>query len=1164
MVEPDRLVRDLRQEMRALEEDLFPVSGRESAEAVTQSAAAWILATVFVRFCEDNELVDAPFLAGPGDRLSLARERQLAYFRRHPERTARDWIVAALDALSTSVTTLQLFDNLYDIMARLPISPSAASALLSFWRRTDQDGLQIHDFTDQCLNTGFLADLYVGLSEAARKDYALIQTPGFVADLILDHTLTPAVETFGLLGLRTIDPVCGSGTFVLGTFHRLLDAWRQDDASALGWDAVQRALSSVHGSDKNPAAVAICRFRLLMAAITAAGAKRLSEVPELPIVIGMGDSLMHGTRTLRSSAVEYDSTFLCDTYPATNLLATGSYDVVVGNPPYLTVRNPGEQEAYRSLYPVCRGKYALTVPFIVRFFELARSNSERTGFVGTLVSDSFMKREFGRLLVEDFLPTVDLTHVIDTSGAYIPGHGTPTVILIGRARQPQTQFIRAIVGIRGEPASPPAGDPGIVWKAITEQIGGPESESEWVVCADYSRERFAKHPWSLTGSGASNLLQALERGNRLDTLRERIGYYATTGSDDAFIAPLRVFQRHRAETGPMTLIVTGSELRDWLTTADIYAFFPGTSADGLVDIARFPYHFRRLWPYRTVLRERHYFGTQPSVRSREDRWYRWHQVTNLLGAHAWSITFPWVATHAHFVILRGDTTPLQSAPVIRLPASASEDDFYGLEAILNSSTPCFWLKQYSHSKGAPRGDQLRPDEPWEHIYEFTSTNLEKLPLPSGFPADRGRELDELAQQLIAVQPSAVCDQAVPTRNLLNDARAEQERIRCRMIALQEELDWDVYRRYGLIGGEDAAGLVAAPDRVPPVQLGERAFEIAMARRMNAGELETQWFTRHNSRPISEIPEGWPEDYRAVVGRRIDAIEQNRDIGLIERPEYKRRWYWEPWQQMEHRALRDWLLDRCEERSLWYQTDGSPRPMTVGRLADRIRADGDTVSVAHLLYGDDIDLYDVLEEIIADEHVPFLAQYRYRDGGLAKYAAWEKTWNLQREEDKSGVLLDVPVPPKYASADFRKMSYWHNRGKLDVPKERFISYPGANPDDDDSLLLGWGGWDFREQANALVTLIEERSVTDGWDTARLVPLLAGLAEIMPWVRQWYNDIDPAFGQSPADAYDAYLTGQCERYGLPLVAIRNWAAPPVRRGRPPKKRVPTVRTSETRRR
>ena len=54
--------------------------------------------------------------------------------------------------------------------------------------------------------------------------------------------------------------------------------------------------------------------------------------------------------------------------------------------------------------------------------------------------------------------------------------------------------------------------------------------------------------------------------------------------------------------------------------------------------------------------------------------------------------------------------------------------------------------------------------------------------------------------------------------------------------------------------------------------------------------------------------------------------------------------------MEWAALKDWLLDRCEDRSLWYGPDGQPRAMTVNQLADRLRADRDVLSVGRLLAG----------------------------------------------------------------------------------------------------------------------------------------------------------------------------------------------------------------------
>ena len=71
--------------------------------------------------------------------------------------------------------------------------------LLAFFQKIDPNsGTLIHDFTDPAWDTRFLGDLYQDLSEAARKKYALLQTPVFVEEFILDRTLDPAIEEFGL------------------------------------------------------------------------------------------------------------------------------------------------------------------------------------------------------------------------------------------------------------------------------------------------------------------------------------------------------------------------------------------------------------------------------------------------------------------------------------------------------------------------------------------------------------------------------------------------------------------------------------------------------------------------------------------------------------------------------------------------------------------------------------------------------------------------------------------------------------------------------------------------------------------------------------------------------------------------------------------------------
>ena len=147
------------------------------------------------------------------------------------------------------------------------------------------------------------------------------------------------------------------------------------------------------------------------------------------------------------------------------------------------------------------------MPFTERFFDLAiyGHDSQPAGYVGMITANSFMKREFGKKLIEEFFPRIDLTHVIDTSGAYIPGHGTPTVILFGRHRAPVSHEVRAVLGIRGEPGTPEDPAQGKVWRSIVEHLDNGGSQNEFVSVTNVPRETFAKHPWSIGGGGAADL-----------------------------------------------------------------------------------------------------------------------------------------------------------------------------------------------------------------------------------------------------------------------------------------------------------------------------------------------------------------------------------------------------------------------------------------------------------------------------------------------------------------------------------------------------------------------------------------------------------------------------------------------------------------------------------
>jgi len=1213
------------------------------ADYITQIAAAWVLTCVFARFLEDNCLVDPPKLSGPGERLRRARDEHELYFRAHPTHTDREYLLDVFDGLARLPDGEGIFAG-HNPLRQQPgwLSGDAARALMTFFQQIDPETKPvrlIHDFADPQWDTRFLGDLYQDLSEDARKKYALLQTPEFVEEFILDRTLDPAIKEFGLDGFRMIDPACGSGHFLLGSFRRLLRHWQEAEPGTSVRELVQRSLDSVHGVDINPYAVAIARFRLLLAALHACETTRLADAPAFRLNIVCGDSLLHGVGAQASFGWhDFDHVYQTEDAGELNrILKPGHYHTVVANPPYITPKDKALNDAYRERYSTCYRQYSLAVPFMQRLFQLAASGygdaQRRGGFVGQITANSFMKREFGKKLIEEYFaghggtPGVDLAHVIDTAGAYIPGHGTPTVILFGRNRAPMAKTIRTVLGIRGEPATPSNPAEGQVWTAILQQIDLPGSQSEFVSVADTARENFHRHPWSIGGGGAAELRQLLDRAaeSPLGDVVQEIGFGAVTRDDDAFVINARPARRLGIEGKHIHKYVVGEQVRDWSFEQPDAAIWPydaeSLNASGSPAVLRF------LWRFRRQLCDRVAYGQTQLERGL--KWFEYSMFFKERFRSPLLLTFACVATQNNFVLTTGRVLFNRHAPIIKLPAAnGTEEQHVAILGLLNSSVACFWMKQIFHNKGSTvdqHGARQRTAA-FEDFYEHDGTKLKQFPVPVGKPLELTRKLTSSAQRLSNLSPSMVVGTLGDSDSLrftLNEIRQEWEAVRQQMIALQEDLDWECYHHYGLID-ED---LRYSGGSLPSIHLGERAFEIVMARKMVAGELQTTWFERHSSRPIPQLPADWPEDYRRLVERRIELIETDRNISLIEQPEYKRRWNTERWDEQLQRALQTWLLDRLES---YFDHDGrmneKSRPtarvdmalVSTTRVADVAAKDPDFMQVAELYRGrSDFDVAKLVAELVEGESVPLLPVLRYKATGLDKRQAWERTWELQRAEDgnecelkrmfaKDGqepdadtpisystipweevasllgledgaveaqsllpqseeikfkeivrrvnakLLGDIPVPPKYTSADFLPGPCWRLRGKLDVPKERWVSFPHCEGEDD-ALVVTWGGLDHLQLAQAIGAYHAEVQQRGGAADPRLVPLLGCILELIPWLKQWHNEPDPNFNNMRMGDYFAdYVEQEARGVGLTLDNVRAWKPPKKNgKGKGPKK-------------
>jgi hypothetical protein len=1106
---------------------------------VTQIAVAWVLSVVFVRTLEDRRLID-PRIAGPDAAdMASARDREATFVQIAPFLGPREYLLAVFREITQLPGAREVFDTRHNPVWVLAPSSEGARSLLDFFQAVDSTtGAPVITFAGS--DTRFLGDLYQDLSESVRKRYALLQTPDFVEKFILEQTLKPAIEEFGLAEVKIIDPTCGSGHFLLGAFRDLLAAWQRKEPTKPIEELASRALGQVYGVDINPYAVAIARFRLVLAVLDAVGIRRLDKAPTIRPKVVAADSLLHRLRPTEQlrltqqkqiSFEEYaswgDALFRLAEPGAVAEVLGQRYHAVVGNPPYITEQDATKRNKYREMYKSAAGKYALAAPFTERFFELAVTD----GFVGMINSNAWTKRDYGKTLIEKVLPHLDVQKIIDTAGCYLPGHGTPTLLLFGRNRAGNASPVVAVLGKRGEHEVPSDPSSAPVWSEIIRAHDDLGFNGDYVSTESVSEQELRSHPWVLAGGGARVLLDRIRStlDQRMGELVDSIGFMVVTGCDDALVRPMRNWEVAGVGRAWLRVRYTGISIRDWDLESTLGIAFPYGSGELAAASALDRQLVRSLWPTRTTLLDRPDFGGK-RYRDVGRTYYEFHQVPLERLRRPQHIAFSCVSTHNNFAIGRAGSVFDRHAPIITLTHQHDESDHQSLLGYMNSSTVAFWCRLVMFPKGGDQvGDGARLSATqWNRHLEYAGNLLQQLPVP---------KLEELRDALL--EPVAAAEETVakmsnlapekvvgeslvgtPSLAGLNEARSqyltERARLRAILVSLQEEMDWRVY---GLLGLPTVTAPSVDAVRVP-VAPNDRPFEVRLAREIESDVSASEWFRIHRREAPADVGGPLADLYRQRL-RLLDDPERGRQLRLLETPETKRRWSPADDYQAFTDAVRTWLLERIETV---FREQSTPQLRTARQLVLDLGRDP-AVQVAHevLTAATGFDLVRLVSDLVDDEGVPFLAGFRYTVTGMEKRVSWEETWRLQRLEDAGQLapelkrlgLTSIPVPDKYANKDFQRQ-YWRLRGKLDVPKERFMTVPGGNTDDDPTPLVGWAGWDHLQAAQALAALYQRRKTEDGWTSQRLVPLLAGLAERVPWLLQWHDQ--------PSDAYGGVKLGE----------------------------------------
>lgn len=261
-----------------------------------------------------------------------------------------------------------------------------------------------------------------------KKAGGVFYTPQYIVNYIVENTVGELLKgktPNKVSELRIVDPACGSGSFLLGAYQKLLD-WHVEYYSNLdqppknviyiGKDGIPRLtiqekkrilLNNIYGVDIDSQAVEVTKLSLLLKVledenkdVLEAQQKLIQEraLPYLGDNIRCGNSLI-GTDILDSN--DLSSEELHDINPFdwedefSEIFKNGGFDAVIGNPPYV------RQERLMNLKQYLKEKYDSfngKADMYVYFFEKGTGILKQNGKLSYISSNKFLKSNYGKKL----------------------------------------------------------------------------------------------------------------------------------------------------------------------------------------------------------------------------------------------------------------------------------------------------------------------------------------------------------------------------------------------------------------------------------------------------------------------------------------------------------------------------------------------------------------------------------------------------------------------------------------------------------------------------------------------------------------------------------------------------------------------------------------------
>jgi type I restriction-modification system DNA methylase subunit len=603
--------------------------------------------------------------------------------------------------------------------------------------------------------------------QAHRKEEGIYYTPTFVVDYIVSNTLGILLRGKGVdaKSVKVLDPACGSGSFLIKAFDVLRSQLYLEDESKLrrideqGMYSVKTTIlkRNLYGVDLDPKAVEITKLNLLLKA--AEKFRKLPEDVELHIV--HGNSLIDDESVAGLNAFKWEGDF-----------QEGTFDVVIGNPPYVRVQTTTEEDKdyFIKNYVSAQGKFDLYIVFIEKALRLLKEG----GIFSFIVPNKFAQTKYGKGLKQVILENYTIQRFVDFGDLKVFGEVTtyPCILVVKKAK-PSNRTKGTYVSVKKL-----AND---IEQRITAHQDEDGYEDEFLNVFTFKQKDLSLEIWSFMSDSVQNLFDKISTSSdtRLRDITERCVQGFITGNNKIFI--LKKPNASDFESGIIRKMPKGKNVgRYGILDEGYFAIYPhegdGTAFSEEKLSNEFPRTYSYLKSNESELRERRYYN-KTIVELSGNWWSLVHPIPPEYFDQTKIVT-PNLSKHNHFAL---DTESLfieHDCYVIVLK-NKDINEYKYLLGLLNSKAIEFYIRNSSPMFSGG-------------YYKYHTQYLEGIPIASPKPETR-KMLIGLVERMMLLSKRL---------NDIGDKKtSESARIETELRKTDSEIDDLVYELYGLTKDE---------------------------------------------------------------------------------------------------------------------------------------------------------------------------------------------------------------------------------------------------------------------------------------------------------------------------------------------------------------------------